>query len=110
MPSALRSGGGSVFGSTPGPALGDPLSATYRVLPSGLALMPRGRLPNGAVATTVCVAASMTLRAPDSSLVTKTRTAGIAGAVVVAGAGGAVDAGGFGASCAQPTVTRVAMS
>ena len=29
MPSALRSGGGSVFSSTPGPALGDPLSATY---------------------------------------------------------------------------------
>jgi hypothetical protein len=43
MPSALRSGGGSVFGSTPGPAGGDPLSATYNDLPSGLAWMPRGR-------------------------------------------------------------------
>ena len=70
MPSALRSGGGSVFGSTPGPAFGDPLKATYSDLPSGLGLIPRGRLPSGAVAMTACVAASITLRSPDASFVT----------------------------------------
>ena len=70
MPSALRSGGGSVFGSTPGPAGGDPLSATYSDLPSGLAWMPRGRLPSGAVASTVCVSPLMTVRSPDVSFVT----------------------------------------
>src|SRR5437762_10039244 len=89
MPSALRSGGGSVLGSTPGPAFGEPLSATYSDLPSGLGLMPRGRLPSGAVAITACVVASMTVRSPDASLVTNTRTAGgAAGAVVVVAAGG----------------------
>src|SRR5262245_51940950 len=76
MPSALRSGGGSVFGSTPGPAFGDPLSATYSDLRSGDTAMPRGRLPSGAVAMTVCFSASMTVRSPDWSFVTNTRTAG----------------------------------
>ena len=70
MPSALRSGGGSVFSSTPGGADGEPLSATYRSLPSGLAAMPRGRFPSAIVPTTACVAASMIERSPDASLVT----------------------------------------
>ena len=47
MPSALRSGGGSLLSSVPGGAGGDPLSATYSDLPSGLTWMPRGRLPSG---------------------------------------------------------------
>ena len=59
---------------------GEPLSATYSDLPSGVTWMPRGRLPSGAVATTACVAASITVRSPDVSFVTKTRTAGSAGA------------------------------
>src|SRR2546426_3128477 len=84
MPSAVRSGGGSLLSSVPGGALGEPLSATYSVFPSGLALMPRGRFPSGAVAMTACVDASMTVRSPDASFVTYTRTFG--------------GAGGFGAS------------
>src|SRR4051794_4276154 len=79
MPSAVRSGGGRVLGSTPGPAFGDPLSATYNDLRSALTLMPRGRLPSGAVAMTIRVAASMTVRSPEASLVTYTRTRGTAG-------------------------------
>src|SRR6476660_9355287 len=51
--------------------------------------MPRGRLPSGAVATTALVAASITVRSPDDSLVTKIRTAGTAAAGAGA-AGGAV--------------------
>ena len=70
MPSALRSGGGSVFSSTPGGADGDPLSATYKNVPSGLAAIPRGRFPSGIVPTTACVAASMIDRSPDASFVT----------------------------------------
>ena len=46
------------------------------------------------------VAASMTVRVPDASFVTSTRTAG---AGVAAAAGGAAAAGsGFGRSCRQP--------
>src|SRR5262245_60304788 len=105
MPSALRSGGGSVFGSTPGPALGDPLSATYSVLPSGLGLMPRGRLPSGAVASTAWVAASMTVRSPDASLVTNTRTAGGGGGAGAAAGGGVAVAGGLGSPDPHPTPT-----
>ena len=40
MPSALRSGGGSLLSSVPGGAIGDPLSATNSFVPSGLTLMP----------------------------------------------------------------------
>src|SRR4051812_35562035 len=62
--------------------------------------MPRGRLPSGAVAITAWVPASITVRSPDASLVTNTRTAG-GGAG--AGAGAAAVAGaGLGASCPQP--------
>src|SRR2546422_10130546 len=87
------SGGGSLLSSVPGGALGEPLSATYSVFPSGLALMPRGRFPSGAVAMTACVDASMTVRSPDASFVTYTRTFGGAG-----GAGPTGAAGGLGAS------------
>ncbi len=52
MPSAVLSGGGSLLSSVPGGAIGDPLSATNSFVPSGLTLMPRGRLPSGIVATT----------------------------------------------------------
>jgi hypothetical protein len=52
MPSAFLSAGGSVSSSTPGGAIGDPLSATNSVPPSGLSRMPRGLLPTGIVATT----------------------------------------------------------
>src|SRR5262245_888073 len=90
MPSALRSGGGSVFGSTPGPAFGDPLSATYSDFWSGETTMPRGRLPSGAVVIAVCFPASMTVKSPELSLVTYTRTAG--GGAGGAGAGGAAGA------------------
>ena len=70
MPSAERSGGGNLLSSVPGGAIGEPLSATYSVAPSGLTLMPRGRLPRGIVAITVRVAVSITLRSPEFSLVT----------------------------------------
>ena len=70
MPSAARSGGGSLLSSVPGGAGGEPLSATYSDRPSGLTLMPRGRLPSGAVARTVCDTASITVRSPDVSFVT----------------------------------------
>src|SRR5262245_49745847 len=94
MPSALRSGGGSLLSSVPGGALGDPLSATYSVLPSGLALMPRGRLPSGEVETTSRVSPLITVRSPDASLVTYTRTlGGGGGAGAAGGAAGAADLG-----------------
>ena len=70
MPSAFLSAGGSDSSSTPGGAIGDPLSATYNVEWSGLTRTPRGRLPSGIVATTRSVATSMTLRSPEISLVT----------------------------------------
>src|SRR5438874_8742080 len=101
MPSALRSGGGSVFGSTPGPAFGEPLSATYNELPSGLALIPRGRLPSGAVVTTDCVAASMTVRSPEDSLVTYTATAGRFGGAGAGAAAGVEEVSGFAGSRPQ---------
>src|SRR2546426_5136004 len=98
MPSAVRSGGGSLLSSVPGGALGEPLSATYSVFPSGLALMPRGRFPSGAVAMTACVDASMTVRSPDASFVTYTRTFGGAGGAGATGAAGGFGASAFGAS------------
>ena len=52
MPSAFLSAGGSLLSSTPGGALGEPLSATNSVDPSGLSRIPRGRLPTGNVAIT----------------------------------------------------------
>src|SRR5258708_23553466 len=73
MPSAVLSGAGNDFSSTPGPATGDPLSATYSVEWSGLTAIPRGRLPRGIVETTDSVLASMTDRSPDVSLVTYSR-------------------------------------
>src|SRR5688500_16741270 len=102
MPSALRSGGGSLLSSVPGGAIGEPLRAIYRVLPSGLTLMPRGRLPRGIVDTTRRVAVSITVRSPEFSLVTYRRPAGvvIAGSVL-AGAAGDADCGGAG--CEQDT-------
>src|SRR3954454_19983230 len=92
MPSALRSGGGSVFGSTPGPAGGDPLNATYSDLPSGLAWIPRGRLPSGAVARIACVSPLMIVISPEVWLVRWTRTAG-GGAGAATGAAAAAGAG-----------------
>src|SRR5688572_9882861 len=97
MPSAERSGGGNLLSSVPGGAIGDPLNATYNVLPSGLTLMPRGRLPSGMVATTFRVAVSITLRSPEFSLVTYSRPAG----VVIAGSVLAAAAGAGGAGCEQ---------
>src|SRR5215467_327658 len=91
MPSAVRSGGGSDFSSTPGPAAGDPLSATYSFVPSGLAAIPRGRFPNGIVPTTFPAATSMIDKSPDCSLVTYRPRAGGGGGA--AGAGALVDAG-----------------
>ena len=84
MPSAFLSAGGSVLSSTPGGAMGEPLSATNTCDPSRLRRIPRGRLPTGIVATTFCVATSITLMSPLFSLVTKTRpaTGGGMGAVV----------------------------
>ena len=52
------------------PATGDPLSATYRNLRSGLTVMPRGRLPSGIVASAVFLVPSMIVRSPEASLVT----------------------------------------
>ena len=62
--------------SAPGGALGEPLSAMYSDFRSGLTLMPRGRLPTFTVATTICVAESMTLTSPEASFVTGTRRGG----------------------------------
>ena len=92
MPSARLSGGGSLLSSTPGPAIGEPLNATYSVEPSGLTRMPRGRFPTGIVVNTFCAATSMTLMSPLTSLVTNSRPpAGLAvsadGVGVAAGAG-----------------------
>ena len=42
---SLRSAGGSFDSSTPGPAMGDPESATSNVVPSCEVRIPRGRLP-----------------------------------------------------------------
>ena len=81
MPSAFLSAGGSVLSSTPGGALGEPLNATNNVDPSGLSLIPRGRLPTGNVAIARAAATSMTVISPPFSLVTKRRPpAGGAGA------------------------------
>src|SRR5688572_22618527 len=78
MPSAFLSGGGNALSSVPGGATGDPLSATYSIEPSGLALTPRGRFPKGMVTITRWLAVSITLRSPDISLVTNSRPAGVA--------------------------------
>ena len=67
MPSFERSAGGSVFSSTPGPPLGDPLTATISVFPSGLTRTPRGRCPGSSVATTLSVFVSMTVTSLPSS-------------------------------------------
>src|SRR5262245_1208055 len=60
--------------------------------------MPRGRLPSGAVAITALVLASMTVRSPDCSLVTNTRTAGTGGGAAAVVGGAADVAGGAGAA------------
>ena len=70
MPSAARSGGGSVLSSMPGGAGGEPLSATNNCVPSGDTLMPRGRLPSGMVAITSFVPPAITVRSPEYSFVT----------------------------------------
>ena len=72
MPSDFRSGGGSLLSSVPGGAIGDPLSATKSFVPSGLTLMPRGRLPSGMVATTWFVPPSIIVKSPPISFVTYT--------------------------------------
>src|SRR5688500_18672760 len=90
MPSAFLSAGGSVLSSTPGGAIGEPLSATYSVVPSGLNRMPRGRLPTGIVAIVFAAATSTTVMSPLVSLVTNRRPA--AGGAD-AGAGAADSAG-----------------
>src|SRR4051812_8578190 len=96
MPSAARSGGGRVFSSVPGGAGGDPLSATKRDLPSGLAWIPRGRFPSLKVPMASCVSPLITVRSPDHSLVTYTRTLG--GGAGAGAAGAAAGALGLGAS------------
>src|SRR6185437_3084775 len=64
-----RSGGGSLDSSTPGPPLGEPLTATTSVLPSGMSRTPRGRCPGLIVRTTLSVRESITVTlCPSSSL------------------------------------------
>ncbi len=70
MPSAVLSAGGSLLSSTPGPPIGDPLSATKSCVPSGPTLIPRGRLPTSIVSTTSLVPPSITVTVPPVSLVT----------------------------------------
>src|ERR1044071_7278984 len=98
MPSALLSAGGSVFSSTPGPPIGEPLSAMYRRVRSGLIRIPRGRLPSAIVATADWVVPSMTVMLPPVSLVTYTPKSGSgggdAGAAVADAAADGVDAAG----------------
>ena len=112
MPSAFLSGGGSLDSSTPGGAIGEPLNATNKVVPSGLRRMPRGRLPTGMVATTFCSATSTTLMSPPVSLVTNNRPAlgagGAAGAAVSAGGGAEGDEHDTAAASNMPrTIVRV---
>jgi len=71
-------------------------------------LIPRGRLPSGAVAITVCVAASMMLKSPDDSLVANTRTAGGAAGTVVVVAGAGAAASRVGALEPQAAATNAA--
>src|SRR5688500_11638855 len=104
MPSAFLSAGGSVLSSTPGGAIGEPLSATYSVVPSGLNRMPRGRLPTGIVAIVFAAATSMTVMSPLVSLVTKRRPA--AGG---AGAGAGADDSAGGVSREQAAMMSAAM-
>src|SRR5262245_9440280 len=59
--------------------------------------MPRGRLPGGEVETTSCVSPLITVRSPEASLVTYTRTLGGGGGAGAA-AGAAAGASDFGAS------------
>ena len=92
-----------MLSSTPGGAIGDPLSATNTREPSRLRRTPRGRLPTGMVATTFCVATSITLRSPPFSLLTKSRPAvgGGTGAAGGAAAGAVDDEGCSGAEHAR---------
>src|SRR6185436_15637219 len=108
MPSALRSGGGSLLSSVPGGAIGDPLSATNNDFPSGLRRIPRGRLPTGMVAVTFCDATSITEISPAFSLVTKRRPADPdTGAAAGTGAAGCADGGSL---CEHPAArTEIAM-
>jgi hypothetical protein len=50
--------------------LGDPLSATKTVRPSGLTFTPLGLVPTGKVATALSVRVSMIVKSWESSLVT----------------------------------------
>src|SRR6185312_150151 len=61
IPSLDRSGGGSLDSSTPGPPIGEPLTATTSVLPSGVRRTPRGRCPASIVFTTLSVAPLITV-------------------------------------------------
>ena len=70
MPSAPLSGGGSFDSSTPGPAIGEPLSATYKRDRSVLATMPRGRLPSSRVPNGSSVSALIIVSVPARSFVT----------------------------------------
>src|SRR6476661_805969 len=98
MPSAARSAGGSFDSSTPGPAIGDPDSATRSSLPSRERRIPRGRLPTAMRCTTDAASGSMPTTLPPVSSETYSRTpdegvdpaaGGEAGGVVAV-----VDAGG----------------
>src|SRR6476661_2763903 len=88
MPSAARSAGGSFDSSTPGPAIGDPESATSNSFPSFDSRMPRGRLPTAIRSMTWPPTGSMTRTLPPVSSETYSRgpAGGGGGAGVAAGA------------------------
>ena len=71
-PSACRSRGSLAhrFSGIGGGHLGSPVSATYRLAPSGLSTSPLGRLPTVTVASAVSRCVSMTVTVPSSSLET----------------------------------------
>ena len=96
-----------MLSSTPGGAIGDPLSATNTREPSRLRRTPRGRLPTGMVATTFCVATSITLMSPLFSLLTKSRPAvgGATGAAAGVAAGALDDEDGSGPEHADTSAT-----
>src|SRR5215217_7065232 len=85
MPSAARSAGGSFDSSTPGPAIGDPESATSSCVPSREIRSPRGRLPTAMRSMTRPASGSTTTTAPPVSSETYTRTTGEALAAGVEG-------------------------
>src|SRR6185437_2633024 len=90
MPSFDRSGGGNFDSSTPGPPIGDPLTATTSVFPSGVRRTPRGRWPASIVCTTLSCATSTTVTLfPRSSDTYTNAEGGLTGCA--AGGAAAVD-------------------